>query len=358
MLKYRDWSKGKTMQKPHIKKYFLIPVLCASFFSCKSENIIFDLFGVLFEIPKISQIKLMGNLPLKYFFYDKKNPANIGTVFFDVLDGVKVSANYDSKENCAKARNRLMPPIMYMWQANKLNYNDALKNFNEHINLLDSQNFFSSKIEKSMIIRAGNAAFDLETRKKMYAPIAQGVEILKSCAAKRNSDGTKKNKLYVLSNMDYEMFDHLKTTYPEIFKLFDGVLISGETGTLKPDKRIYQELIKKYNLNASESIFIDDQEENIKGYLKDEPKVDNRGSESVGIVGILCKDFDLVRSTLEKIGVIDPLPFSIIRTISSTIARHPYLVAGTFIAGYLIIRNMNILLNNPFSRKIFNIKFN
>lgn len=54
----------------------------------------------------------------------------------------------------------------------------------------------------------------------------------------------------------YQRFDFLK--------LFDGIVVSGEEKLLKPDKRIYEVLLDRYMLNAEESIFIDDNPDNIK----------------------------------------------------------------------------------------------
>ena len=50
----------------------------------------------------------------------------------------------------------------------------------------------------------------------------------------------------------------------DFFKLFDGIVVSGEEKLIKPDKRIYQVLLDRYNLKAEESVFIDDNSANIK----------------------------------------------------------------------------------------------
>ena len=46
--------------------------------------------------------------------------------------------------------------------------------------------------------------------------------------------------------------------------LFDGGIASCEVHINKPDPRIYQALLDKYQLKASECVFIDDRRENVQ----------------------------------------------------------------------------------------------
>ena len=49
------------------------------------------------------------------------------------------------------------------------------------------------------------------------------------------------------------------------FILFEGkIVVSGEEKLIKPDPKIFQVLLKRYDLKAEESVFIDDNLENIK----------------------------------------------------------------------------------------------
>ncbi len=54
----------------------------------------------------------------------------------------------------------------------------------------------------------------------------------------------------------YERFD--------FFGLFDGIVVSGDEKLIKPDPRIYRVLLDRYGLDARESVFIDDNADNIK----------------------------------------------------------------------------------------------
>jgi HAD superfamily hydrolase (TIGR01509 family) len=68
-------------------------------------------------------------------------------------------------------------------------------------------------------------------------------------------------KLYVLSNMSLEFIEFLRKQ--DVYKNFDGEVVSCEEHVVKPDAEIYRRLIKRYGLNPSETLFIDDRKANI-----------------------------------------------------------------------------------------------
>lgn len=72
-----------------------------------------------------------------------------------------------------------------------------------------------------------------------------------------------KYKLYGLTNWSAETFPYAYDHY-DFFKLFDGIVVSGTEKLIKPDERIYNVLLDRYHLNASECLFIDDNLDNIK----------------------------------------------------------------------------------------------
>ena len=68
--------------------------------------------------------------------------------------------------------------------------------------------------------------------------------------------------LYILSNTSKEVVDYFKDY--EIFKYFDGFVLSYRIHMLKPNDGIYKYLINEYNLVPEECLFIDDREDNMK----------------------------------------------------------------------------------------------
>ena len=68
--------------------------------------------------------------------------------------------------------------------------------------------------------------------------------------------------IYGLTNWSAETFPMIRDTYP-VFGEFDGIVVSGEEHLLKPNAAIYHCLLERYNLQPEESIFIDDNADNV-----------------------------------------------------------------------------------------------
>ena len=76
-----------------------------------------------------------------------------------------------------------------------------------------------------------------------------------------------KHNLYVLSNFHSYAYREVKRKY-DFFQFFDGIVISAEVKSIKPEREIYEYLLDDYNLKPEATVFIDDTEENIKGAEK------------------------------------------------------------------------------------------
>ena len=82
-------------------------------------------------------------------------------------------------------------------------------------------------------------------------------------------------KVYFLSNTELPAVDYFFDNHYD--KYFDGQMFSCVEGLVKPDRKIYELEIERFNIKPEESIFIDDKEENVEG------------SEEIGIKGIVFK---------------------------------------------------------------------
>lgn len=67
--------------------------------------------------------------------------------------------------------------------------------------------------------------------------------------------------IFLLSNLGYDDMIHIKKM--DFFEIFEDAIFSCQQGIMKPNKELYLHLLKKHNLKAEESIFIDDLKENI-----------------------------------------------------------------------------------------------
>lgn len=76
-----------------------------------------------------------------------------------------------------------------------------------------------------------------------------------------------KYRLFGLTNWSAEAFPIVFNQYP-FFKELEGIVVSGIEKIVKPDARIYKLLLTRYGLIANESLFIDDNQENINAANK------------------------------------------------------------------------------------------
>ena len=73
-----------------------------------------------------------------------------------------------------------------------------------------------------------------------------------------------KHRLYALTNWSHETFPVAQERY-DFLQLFEGILVSGEEKMKKPEARIYQLLLDRYQIVAEQALFIDDNRENVEG---------------------------------------------------------------------------------------------
>ena len=90
----------------------------------------------------------------------------------------------------------------------------------------------------------------------LNGPIQETVEIFRTL---KQSDS---HKFYALTNWSAETFPRALELF-DFLHWFDGRLVSGEENTRKPFREIYELIIARYQLNPSETLFIDDNLRNI-----------------------------------------------------------------------------------------------
>jgi 2-haloacid dehalogenase len=87
-------------------------------------------------------------------------------------------------------------------------------------------------------------------------PIHESVDILKTLHDK------KETRLIALTNWSAETFPIARSMY-DFLGLFEGILVSGEEKLVKPDPRIYELVLDRYDIDRSKAVFIDDNKDNI-----------------------------------------------------------------------------------------------
>ena len=128
--------------------------------------------------------------------------------------------------------------------------------------------------------------------KAFFNPLWMNVYELKEDSEKELYDWVydKGLKIYVLSNYSADGFTYIKNKYP-FFKKASGYVVSAFEKCMKPDPKIYQILLDRFNLVPEECVFIDDMPENIEAARKQ------------GMNGIVFTGVEDAKNELRKLGV-------------------------------------------------------
>ena len=74
--------------------------------------------------------------------------------------------------------------------------------------------------------------------------------------------------VYLISNINELHFNYLHKEFRDFFSLFDATILSFKVKSIKPEKKIYQELIKISGRNPQQIIYIDDRQDLITAAKK------------------------------------------------------------------------------------------
>lgn len=119
----------------------------------------------------------------------------------------------------------------------------------------------------------------------LRSDIPKNVEVLRKLA---DTD----YELFGLTNWSHETFPYALANY-DFFELFKGkIVVSGEEKLIKPDPKIWELLLDRYNIKAEESVFIDDNAKNIEA------------AKTLGFITVHVTEETDLQTELEKLGVV------------------------------------------------------
>jgi 2-haloacid dehalogenase len=95
-------------------------------------------------------------------------------------------------------------------------------------------------------------------------------------------------RVLALTNFSSETFPRARALYPFLAE-FEGIVVSGEVGLLKPDPAIYELLCKRYDVKAAHAVFIDDSAANTQTAIR------------LGMHGIHLSDPHTLRTALRTL---------------------------------------------------------
>lgn len=230
-------------------------------------TIIFDLGGVLLGQSRAGFIRSLGLGALfTYAIFDRKAlwkfPAALQDLVFAVCGQFKIEKDPCIKPSFTPAGVEL-PYILCAYQAGRIYSADILEQLPHVLHVCRKKGYFVSHRQELLVKRAIEGIFNAELIAKYIYPIRPTVSLLRRLAHIKNPDGSKKYRILALSNWDKESFAFVKQRFAHQFSYFDGIIISGDVGTIKPNQAIFECAMKLYNLQPEDCIFIDDQNENI-----------------------------------------------------------------------------------------------
>ena len=126
---------------------------------------------------------------------------------------------------------------------------DRGRSFGEAVNLLMKEH----PPEWHPMIRA----FDEEWHETISGPIEGSVAILKKLKAGQVP-------VYAITNWNQDKFREARQRF-DFLNSFDGIVVSGDEGLLKPDREIFELFSRRYNVPPETAVFIDDSVKNVEG---------------------------------------------------------------------------------------------
>lgn len=251
-------------QKPHSKKYQKIDI------KRDQKAVIFDLGGVLIKTDSWAAFKQigLGNI----LFYKMKTgiksrhlKKHLHKIFYAILN--KIEPQDNTHPVTLDEHGDTTPELFHQWLAGTKTPTAikirVLQEIQKH------PEWFSCKREQRIITCMVNMLFTPKLFAKTRKLIKGSVKFVETC--KRLG-----YEVYILSNWDAESITYVQKRYPKFFSLFNGIVISGQEKCTKPNRTIYERLLKKYQLDENQCWFIDDQKENITA------------AQSCGVRGIVC----------------------------------------------------------------------
>ena len=97
--------------------------------------------------------------------------------------------------------------------------------------------------------------------------------------------------LYAVTNWSAETFPSAQNRF-DFLAEFDGIVVSGEEGVIKPDPRIFRILLDRYDILAHAAVFIDDNPANAEA------------ATNLGIHGIHFRSPQQLRRELVELGLL------------------------------------------------------
>ena len=243
--------------------------------------IIFDLTNVLIKENQVGFAKKIGYGTLaSYAITHWKNPG------YRCLDMLAAMSMHETQKPhiTVTLNNRTMPRCIVELQEGKKTCAETKTEIAQCIEHLNTNKFFGSPKEKTLMTNIMNLVLDPETVAVMIEPMKPTVQLIQKLKAAGHL-------VYLCGNAPGELYAAAKNKLPDIIKLFDGIVISSEIKTVKPDPTVFSHLTTTYNLDPANCIVIDALEETAAA------------ARTLGMQAIVFNKISQVTKELKRCGV-------------------------------------------------------
>ncbi len=255
------------------------------------KALLFDLGGIFFDKSMKNYVTQLGvegaKKSIGYLLLDWKAPWNLKSLIFEVLNNADVVKDEDFQ--VAHDKGKPMPYLLSAYQAGLYSLEDAKRLTFESFEQLKQSGRYVSERQVYLIQRG----IELMFSPKIYAEeiIEQypaALRLLKELRMAKNEQGEPRFRLVALSNWDKDSFAYMRQRFAEELGWFDDLVISGESGSVKPNKALYDLAVEKAGVAKEECLFVDDQQENVEA------------AEKLGIPSVLFKNTKQFRKAIEE----------------------------------------------------------
>jgi phosphoglycolate phosphatase-like HAD superfamily hydrolase len=224
------------------------------------NTVIWDLGGTLIE-PSTEYCQQLQKRYLSLLFHlyaSNKAPSQYDLIALDLLYALGTQHGPET-ELIRLPTGMAAPAIICSWLAGTITGHAIIAQaMGQYPYSKKSQN---TAKEKYIVRKLLTTLFDPYVLACCMAPVSATLHLVARCA--RNSS----NQLYILSNWDKESFAVLYNSYHghKVIRYFKRthIVISADTGFVKPQHQIYDYFFSTYGLQPEACILIDNQKENI-----------------------------------------------------------------------------------------------
>jgi FMN phosphatase YigB (HAD superfamily) len=243
----------------------LISILLSS--SACAKVFIFDFGGVLLFNDKFTSFRHIGmrnaaecsiRLGINPFYLDE----HIKKTLFTTLNKIEHIHSLNTEKSYHIAydeKGNELPYFLCAWLQGTMKGYD-IRNL-VHYETEQHPEWFGCCAEKRIVQNLTQFILTPELFADSMKVSQAGIAFIKRCKKEGHA-------VYGLSNWDADSFEIIKKNHPELFDLFDGIVVSAHVHANKPHESIYRILLDMYQLEAQNCWFIDDQKENITAAQK------------------------------------------------------------------------------------------